>query len=174
MRSRTRRRAVAHASTSSTSTDVSANARTYAQQCPDADASANACVYVLRNVLVRTFLLRCLCMPSFSITLLGERREGRGEQLAVTSVPRTSSGPMRHLKLDVCALSASSSSYRSLRQSECYQLTFTLNSCLICYFWETGRLISSRVIRTMTYPCARCGDSVGNTAEENSRVFSVI
>ena len=108
------------------------------------------------------------------LLLLGERREGRGEQLAVTSVPRTSSGPMRHLKLDVCALSASSSSYRSLRQSECYQLTFTLNSCLICYFWETGRLISSRVIRTMTYPCARCGDNVGNTAEENSRVFSVI
>jgi len=41
-----------------------------------------------------------------------ERREGRGEQLLVTPVPRTSSGPlrlrrMRQLKLDACALSAS-------------------------------------------------------------------
>jgi len=44
----------------------------------------------------------------FPITLPGERREGRGEELAVTPVPRTSSGPIRQLKLDVCVLSASS------------------------------------------------------------------
>ena len=52
-----------------------------------------------------------------------ERREGRGEQLTVTPVPRTSSGPlhrMRQLKLDVCALSASCNGYKGLQQSECY------------------------------------------------------
>ena len=47
----------------------------------------------------------------FLITLPGGLREGRGEQLAVTLVLRTSSGPVRQLKLDVCTLSASSNSY---------------------------------------------------------------
>jgi len=53
----------------------------------------------------------------------GERWEGRGEQLTVTPVPRTSSGPlrrMRQLKLDACALSASCNSYKGLQLSECY------------------------------------------------------
>ena len=43
-------------------------------------------------------------------TIVSFRREGRGEQLSVTPVPRTSSGPLRRirkLKLDACALSAS-------------------------------------------------------------------
>ena len=43
--------------------------------------------------------------------------EGRGEQLGVT--PGMSGGPMRQLKLDLSALSASSNSYKSLQQSEC-------------------------------------------------------
>jgi len=53
----------------------------------------------------------------------GERREGRGEQLSVTPVPRTSSGPLRRklqLKLDACALSESRNSYKGLQLSECY------------------------------------------------------
>ena len=54
----------------------------------------------------------------FPITLPGERRKGRGQELAVTPVPRTSSGPIRQLKLDVCALSASSNSYKGLQLSE--------------------------------------------------------
>jgi len=40
----------------------------------------------------------------FSITPPGECREGRGEELAVTPVPRTSSGPIWQLKLDVCII----------------------------------------------------------------------
>ena len=55
--------------------------------------------------LVQSSLLRCLCIQSFSITHPGERREGMGEQLAVTAVPRTSSWPIRQLKLCLCAVS---------------------------------------------------------------------
>ena len=102
-------------------TDTSAHACTYMQQCADA-ANTSVCVHghIRANVLVSTSLLRCLCVRSLPITLSGEWPEGRGEQLAVTPVPRTSSGPMRQLKLDVCALSASSNSYESLQQSKCY------------------------------------------------------
>ena len=98
-----------------------AHARTYMQQCDDA-ANTSVCVHghIRVNVLVSTSLLRCLCVRSLPITLSGEWPEGRGEQLAVTPVPRTSSGPVRQLKLDVCALSASSNSYESLQQSKCY------------------------------------------------------
>jgi len=52
-----------------------------------------------------------------------KQREGRGEQLTVMPVPRTSSGPlrrMRQLKLDACTLSASCNSYKGLQLSECY------------------------------------------------------
>ena len=58
------------------------------------------------NVLVRTSLLRCLCIQSFSLP--GEWRERRGEQLTVMPVPRTLSGPVLQLKPDVCPMSASS------------------------------------------------------------------
>jgi len=54
----------------------------------------------------------------FPITLPGELREGREEQLAVTSVPRTSRGPVGQLKLDMCALSASSNSYECLHTTK--------------------------------------------------------
>jgi len=64
--------------------------------------------------------LQALLRVSVTEMHFGEWPEGRGEQLAVTPVPRTSSGPMRQLKLDVCALSASSNSYESLQQSKCY------------------------------------------------------
>ena len=58
-----------------------------------------------------------------SVSSPGERWEGKGEQLTVTPVPRTSSGPlrrMRQLKLDACTLSASCNSYKRLQLSECY------------------------------------------------------
>jgi len=81
------------------------------------DASSNACTTRMhRNVLMprthlcaftETFLsTRLYCTACaynrFLITLPGKWLEGRGEQLAVTPVPRTSSGPVRQLKLDVC------------------------------------------------------------------------
>ena len=68
---------------------------------------------VHRNVLVCTSLLRCLCHLLLRSSANGGQREGRGEELAVTPVPRTSSGLIRRiwqLKLDVCTLSASSNS----------------------------------------------------------------
>jgi len=88
------------------------------------DASANASMH--SNVQTRT----CLCafpgafakrsrphisaaLPAHTIIsyyLPGEQRGGRGEQLAVTPVPRMSN-PVWQLKLDVCVLSASSNSY---------------------------------------------------------------
>jgi len=110
-RSWTHRRAFADASTLSTFMDASANARTCAQQCADADVSANASVCVHGKVLVRMSLLHCLHMRSLPVTLPGEWREGRGEQLTVTPVPRTSSRPIWQLKLDVCVLLASGNSY---------------------------------------------------------------
>jgi len=93
-------------------------------------AQVRECVCVFVHVRVHGFvlvnsLLHCLCTLLFPITLLGRRRtagEGRGELLAVTQVPKTSSGPVRHaaVEADVCVLSASSDSYRSLQLSECY------------------------------------------------------
>ena len=50
----------------------------------------------------------------FLITLPGGWAAGgkaRAAELAVTPVPRTSSEPVRQMKLDVCALSVSSNSY---------------------------------------------------------------
>ena len=44
-------------------------------------------------VLVRTSLLRCLCIQSFPLPA-----GGKGEQLTVTPVPRTSSGPLRRMR----------------------------------------------------------------------------
>jgi len=55
----------------------------HSQQC----ASANASMCVHGNVLVRTSLLRCCAYNRFLSTANG--REGRGEQLTVTPVPRT-------------------------------------------------------------------------------------
>ena len=78
------------------------------------------CERIHKRVCVRsqTRSRKCPCLhisaalpAPFPITLPGELREGREEQLAVTSVPRTSRGPMGQLKLDMCALSASSNSY---------------------------------------------------------------
>jgi len=86
------------------------------------DASANACTRLC--AFTDTFSSAHLCCADcaydrFLITLpaSGEWRERRREQMAVTPVPRTSSGPMRHmwlLKLDVCMTSASSNSYKGL------------------------------------------------------------
>jgi len=77
--------------------------------------NASVCVHrrVHGNVLVCTSLLRCLCHLLLRSSANGGQREGRGEELAVTPVPRTSSGLIRRiwqLKLDVCTLSASSNS----------------------------------------------------------------
>jgi len=146
--SRMRWRAFADTSTLSTST----NARTYAQQCADADVSMNAStkvsvcihgrVHVHGNVLVCTSLLRCLCIQSFPNYSYQRVVGGRGEQLAITPVPRTSSGPVRQLKLDACALSASSNSY-NWASAISWPSRWTLVS--FCHFSDTGRLISSRV-----------------------------
>ena len=95
---------------------VSANTCTCAQQC----VSVNASVCIHRNVLVCTSLLRCCAYNHFLSPANGGWREGRGEQLTVTPVPRTLSGPVLQLKLDVCALSASSNGYKGLQMSECY------------------------------------------------------
>jgi len=82
------------------------------------NTSVCVCRRIHGNVLVCMSLLCCLRIRSFRITLPGERLEGRGEQLAVTLVPRTSSEPMWQLKLDLYIPSASSNSYKSLQQSE--------------------------------------------------------
>jgi len=80
-------------------------------------------------------IVSCYSLPS-------EQREGRGEQLAVTLVPRISIWAMLQLKLDEHNVS----NKQQLQKPTTEQvLTFTLNSGLICHFWETGRLISSRV-----------------------------
>ena len=114
-RSWTYRRAFADASTLSTFMDASASARTCAQQCADADVPANASVCIHGKVLVRTSLLHCLHIRWLPVTLPGEWREWRGEQLTVTPVPRTSSGPIRQSKLDICMLLVSGNSYKSLQ-----------------------------------------------------------
>jgi len=107
--------------------------------------------------------LYCAACAHNRFLLLSPVNDERGEQLAVTPVPRTSSGPMRQLKLDVCALSASSNSYKGLQLSECYQLTFTLNSglilsllgnwqadqftCIICTLTlERGNSVTARIL----------------------------
>ena len=64
--------------------------------------------------------LYCAACAHNRFLLLSPVNDERGEQLAVTPVPRTSSGPMQQLKLNVCALSASSNSYKSLQLSEYY------------------------------------------------------
>ena len=150
--SRMRWRAFADTSTLSTSSDASTNARTYAQQRADADVSMNASakvsvcihgrVHVHGNVLVCTSLLCCLCIQSFPNYSYQRAAGGRGEQLAITPVPRTSSRPVRQLKLDACALSASSNSYNWVSAISCPSC-WTLVS--FCHFSETGRLISSSV-----------------------------
>ena len=122
MRFRTRRHASMDASTSSTFMDASARKRTHicagVRECVH---STSVCIHrrIHENVLARTALLPGLSAP-LPITLPSVRRKGAGEKLAVTLVPRTSSGPIRQLKLNVCALSASSNRYKGLQQSECY------------------------------------------------------
>jgi len=87
--------------------DASANVRMYAQQSADEYVSATRLCEFTDAKIPCLHISAALSAP-FPVTLPGERREGRGEELAVTPVPRTSSGPIRQLKLDVCALSASS------------------------------------------------------------------
>ena len=83
--------------------------------------STSVCIHrrIHENVLARTALLPGLSAP-LPTTLPSVRWKGAREKLAVTLAPRTSSGPIRQLKLNVCALSASSNSYKGLQQSECY------------------------------------------------------
>jgi len=107
MHSRARRHAFVDASALSTFTDASSNVRTYAQQCADVYVSVNmsanesVCVHrhIQGNALVCTSLLCCLCRfllfsPANGGRLMA-RRDGRGEDVAVTPVPRTSSGPIQ-------------------------------------------------------------------------------
>ena len=100
MHSRTRRHAFVHAFAF---TDTSANTCMYTQQCADADMSLNALAKLTRSrkrsrphisaALPAHTIVSCYSLPS-------EQREGRGEQLAVTLVPRISIGAMQQLKLD--------------------------------------------------------------------------
>jgi len=100
-----RRHVFADPSVLSTFMDTSANVCIYAQQCADTYMSVNA----FPNASVCIHRRPCLHISAvlsapFSITLPCECREGRGEELAVTPVPRTSSGPIWQLKLDVCII----------------------------------------------------------------------
>jgi len=68
----------------------------------------------------------------------GEQREGRREQLTVMPVPRTSSGPVWQLKLNMCALSASSNSYKILQLKRV--LLADLHVELLSLFVTSGKL----------------------------------
>jgi len=82
----------------------------------------------------------------FPITLPGERWEGRGEELTVTRVPRTSSGPIWQWKLDVCVHAISVKQQLGKPTTEQVLLAYLHAELgLIYHFWEIGRLISSRV-----------------------------
>jgi len=86
--------------------------------------NASVCVHrrVHGNVLVCTSLLRCL---------------RRFPLLAVTSVPRTSRGPMGQLKLDMCALSASSNSYECLHTTKCSGKSGPKDQVAVHYYYTS-------------------------------------
>jgi len=97
------------------------NTRTYMQQCVDVDMSLNMSVCVHRSVLVRPYVSAVHTIVSNNYSPLWVANGGgRGEELAVTPMHKTSSGPMWQLKLDACVLSVSSKSYKGLQLSECY------------------------------------------------------
>ena len=106
-------------------TDASSNARTTRMHSNVLMPRTHLCAFTETFLSTHLYCTAC-AYNRFLITLPGKRREGRGEQLAVTPVPRTSSGPVRQLKLDVCMLLVSSNSYRNPQLSKCYLLTFTL------------------------------------------------
>jgi len=78
------------------------------------DAFAHVSVNARRHICIHTSLLRIWWFP----TQPGERWQGRGEQLAVTSAYRTSSGSMQQLKLDLCTPSSDKQKLQ-LDTSEC-------------------------------------------------------
>lgn len=78
------------------------------------DAFAHVSVNARRHICIHTSLLRIWWFP----TQPGERWQGRGEQLAVTSAYRTSSGSMQQLKLDLCTPSSDKQKIQ-LNTSEC-------------------------------------------------------
>ena len=78
------------------------------------DAFAHVSVNARRHICIHTSLLRIWWFP----TQPGERWQGRGEQLAVTSAYRTSSGSMQQLKLDLCTPSSDKQKLQ-LNTSEC-------------------------------------------------------
>jgi len=133
--------------------------QTHACMCISVRMSAKVSVCVHGRVEGNVFIRMSAALPvhtiaynRFLITLPGERREGREEQLAVTPVPRTLRGPVWQLKLDACALSASSNSYESLPLCECYKLTFTLNSGLFLSLlgnWQADQFTC--IIRILTF-----------------------
>jgi len=99
------------------------------------------------NILVCTSLLRCLCIqsiPNYSPqrTAGGELREGRGEELTVTLVPRTSSTSW-NLTCVRCQHQATAMKAYNSASAISWPWRWTLVS--FCHFWKTGRLIRSRV-----------------------------
>ena len=128
------------ASTLSTFMYMSANTCTCAQQC----VSVNVSVCIHRNVLVCTSLLRCYAYNHFLSPANGGRREGRGEQLTVTPVPRTKWASAAVETWRVRAVSVKQWLQRPTNERV---LLTDLHAKLrsLCHFRETGRLISSRV-----------------------------
>jgi len=119
---RMRRRAYANVSALLTFTNVPANACTKARQCAmsmNASANASVCVNgrVHGNVLVHSPLLRCLriqLFPNYS------PRRTAGRKGRAADCHTGAQNVKWQLKLDVCALSASSNSYKGLQLSEYY------------------------------------------------------
>ena len=119
------------------------------------NASANASVSafdhvrVHRFVLVCTSLLRCLHIQLFPITLLGRRPMAGGEQLAVRLERQV--GQCAALAVETWLVHAVSIKQQLQKPTTERMLLADLYTELwcgvICHFWETDRLISSRAAR---------------------------
>jgi len=129
--------------------------------------SVNVSAFTFTETFLSTHHCCGACAYShFLITLPGGWREGRGEQLAVTLVLRTSSGPVRQLKLDVCTLSASSNSYN---WASAINWPSRWTPVSFCHFSETGRLTSSCV----EYVPPTLRGNCGKNCAYYSQIFTV-
>jgi len=125
--------------------------QTHACMCISVRMSAKVSVCVHGRVQGNVFIRMSAALPvhtiaynRFLITLPGERREGREEQLAVTPVPRTLRGPVWQLKLDACALQRQATATKAYHCASAISWPSHWTLVSFCHFWETGRLISSR------------------------------
>ena len=98
------------------------------------DASENA------RIFVKTFSSAHFCCTAFAYNcflLLSPAHGGmKGESSWLSR---------QYLERQVAVRARCQYQATAIQLSKCYCLTFALNSGLVCHFWETGRLISSRI-----------------------------